>query len=182
VRVLIDACVLFPTVPRALLLGSAGAGLIAPLWSTRILEEWRRAVLRAHPEQGGQASAEIASARAAFPDAEIAVPDGMEDALSLPDENDRHVLAAALAGRAELLVTRNLRDFPPRTLARHGVQPRAPDSLLLELLGAHPGVVAHLAAPVLEGMGRASGLGPREILKRSGLPRFGKALEAAQGG
>lgn len=178
-RVLIDACVLFPTVPRALLLGCAGAGLIVPLWSARILEEWRRAVLRTHPEQSRAVAGEIAAARAAFPQAEVAVPPDLENALSLPDENDRHVLAAAVAGGAGTLVTRNLRDFPPRTLARHGVSPRAPDSLMLELWGSDPDRVARVAAPVLAGMGQASGLGARDILKRSGLPRLGKAMQAA---
>ena len=176
-RVLLDACVLFPTVPRALLLGCGQAGLIVPLWSERILGEWRHAVGRAHPEQADQVAGEIALARMAFPDAMVAVPGDAVAGLSLPDENDRHVLAAAIAGRAEALVTRNLRDFPPRTLARHGVIPRAPDSLLLELHRADPAALAAVALPVLEEMTRATGLPVRAVLKRAGLPRLGKALQ-----
>lgn len=175
-RVLLDACVLFPTVPRLLLLGCARAGLIVPLWSERILEEWRHAVARAHPEQAAQAGTEIALARAAFPEALVTVSETVEAGLSLPDDNDRHVLAAAMAGQARVLVTRNLRDFPPRTLARYGVEPRAPDSLLLELHGDAPGTLAGIVTPVLDEMARATDLAPRAVLKRAGLPRLAKAL------
>lgn len=178
-RVLVDACVLYSTVPRALVLGAAEAGLIVPLWSDRIVEEWRRAVARDGPEAAAHVASEIALARRACPDASIAVPDGLSDTLALPDPDDRHVLAAAIAGRAKTLLTRNMRDFPPRTLARHGVSPRHPDSLFLELWTVRPDVVARITAPVVDAMGRATGMTPRDVLKRAGLPRLGRALSRA---
>ena len=179
-RVLVDACVLYSTLPRALVLGAARAGLIVPVWSARIIEEWRRAVARDGAQAAAQVASEIALARIACPKAEIAVPEALADTLSLPDANDRHVLAAAIAGRVDVLLTRNLRDFPPRTLARYGMSPRAPDSLFLEMWGEHPGTVAGIVAPVVAAMrcagGQAAGMSPREVLKRAGLPRLGKAL------
>ena len=59
-RAVLDACVLYPTVLRGLLQHCAAAGLYVPLWSGRILEEWRRAVVRSHPEQTRAVADEIA--------------------------------------------------------------------------------------------------------------------------
>jgi predicted nucleic acid-binding protein len=178
-RVLVDACVLYSTVPRALVVGAAKQGLIVPLWSERILDEWRRAVAREGPVAAEQVATEIALARLSCPYANVAVPDGLVDTLSLPDPDDRHVLAAAISGQASVLLTRNMRDFPPRTLARHGISPRAPDSLFLDLWTANPDSVTAIAVPVVDAMGQAAGIAPRDVLKRAGLPRFGKALARA---
>jgi predicted nucleic acid-binding protein len=175
-RVLLDACVLFPTVLRQVLVASAGAGLIEPFWSERILEEWRRAVLRVHPEDGGVVAGEIAALRVQFPDAAVTPDAEVETRLSLPDLNDRHVLAAALAAAAEAIVTLNLRDFPGRTLAREGIVVRHPDSLLVELHQNNPHLVTALVAPIVEAASDATGLTSRKILKKAGLPRLGKAL------
>jgi predicted nucleic acid-binding protein len=111
-RVLLDACVLYPTVMRELLFGAAAAGLYTPLWSARILEEWARAVARNIPGDADLARAEIAQARAAFPDAEISADPDLEATLALPDPADTHVLAAAIGGHADILVTDNRADAP----------------------------------------------------------------------
>ena len=98
--------------------------------------------------------------------------------LSLPDPDDRHVLAAAIAGGAEVLMTLNRADFPTRTLARHGVLLREPDGFLVELLAE--GIdLAPVAAGVRRGRSAASGRAQplRALLKRAGLPRLGKALD-----
>lgn len=177
-RVVLDACVLFPTVLREILSGVADVGLIAPLWSERILEEWRRAALRVAPEAAGVAEAEIAAFRQAFPGGRVATGDGAEAGLSLPDENDLHVLAAAIDSGAEAIVTLNLRDFPGRTLARHGLLARSPDSLLVELAGEAPEAVAGVVEGVRARTEAISGRDQplRPLLKRAKLPRLGKAL------
>ena len=59
-KVLIDTCVLYPTVMRQMLLGAAGHGLFTPLWSDRILEEWARAAHKIGPTGEAQARSEIA--------------------------------------------------------------------------------------------------------------------------
>ena len=178
-RLLLDACVLYPTVLREVLIGAAEAGLFEPLWSPRILEEWARTAARTGVED--IARAEIALLRARWPQAEVTPGAGAEAGLSLPDEGDLHVLAAALAGGAETIVTLNLRDFPGRTLGRHGLTARSPDSVLLELLGDAPEVVARVAEAVRarteEMSGRAQPL--RALFKRAALPRTGKALAGA---
>ena len=88
------------------------------------------------------------------------------------------MLAAAIAGGAEVLMTLNRGDFPTRTLARHGVVLREPDGFLSELLGRGGGPRAAVAAGVRARAERASGRPQplRALLKRAGLPRLGKAL------
>lgn len=176
-RVTLDACVLFPTVMREMLLGAAAAGGFAPVWSARILEEWARATRRLPEGAEAVARAEIALLRARWPEAEVTVPEELVASLSLPDPNDRHVLAAAIAGGADTLLTLNRTDFPGRTLARSGILLREPDGLLLELL-AEGLPIADVAAGVRVRAERASGRPQpiRTLLKRAGLPRLGKAL------
>ncbi|MGR3540384.1 MAG: RSP_2648 family PIN domain-containing protein [Hasllibacter sp.] len=169
-RALLDANVLYPTVMREVLLGAAREGLMAPLWSPRILEEWRRAALR----RGEDAGAEIALAEAAFPEASVA-PAPLE--VWLPDPDDVHVLGAAVAGRADVLVTLNLKDFPTRVVSAHGVVRRDPDGLLVEMAGEGEDV-ARVCEAVLA-RARAmddAGWTMRGLLKKARLPRLGRAL------
>lgn len=170
-RAVLDACVLFPPVMREMLIGAAALGGFAPVWSERILEEWARATRRLPEGAEAAARVEIARLRARFPAAEVAVPGELVASLSLPDADDRHVLAAAIAGGAEALVTLNRGDFPSRTLAGHGVLLREPDGFLVEMLGEGVDL-----APVAQAARRGREAGVRAVLKRAGLPRLGKAL------
>ena len=179
-RVLMDACVLYPTVTREIMLGCAGRGCFVPLWSARILEEWARAVARNLPKQQEVARAEIALLRHRWPDSEIAADAGLEAGLHLPDINDRHVLAAAITGRAEGLLTFNRRDFPARVLAGHGIRRLDPDLFAMELLAGHPQAVRDTCEAVCQRAEELSGTAQpmRALLKRARLPRLGKALQA----
>ena len=178
-KVLIDACVLYPTVLRELALGAANKGLFQPLWSERILEEWQRAAARNGPQDAGIASLEIEAVTAIFPDASVTYSEETEERLKLPDENDRHVLAAAIDGGADELLTLNLKDFPTNVLSAEGIMRRHPDEFLLELLNSHPN---EMKLAVEEVLGRAQSHGidtsnRRALMKRAKLPRFGKALD-----
>ncbi len=73
---------------------------------------------------------------------------GYEDlieGLQLPDPADRHVLAAAIRGRAAVIVTANLRDFPASILGQFGIEPQHPDDFILSLFDLAPGLVAGAA-------------------------------------
>jgi hypothetical protein len=178
-RAFLDACVLYPPLVRALLIGAAEAGLFTPLWSARVLDEWRIATaskrgLRAEDD----AVAVQSQMESLFPDARIEPAD--ETDIRLPDPADRHVLAAAVSGGAGVLVTFNLRDFPRRVLAAHGVEARHPDGFLWELWCLSPDRMA----PVVERALAEAGSEPqrtRATLKRAKLPRLGKAVAAANG-
>lgn len=63
----------------------------------------------------------------------------------MPDENDRHVLAAAIRGRADVIVTTNLKDFPADILSRYGIEAQHPDEFILHLLDLAPGKVMQAA-------------------------------------
>jgi len=174
-RALLDACVLYPTLTRGLLLEVAAAGLYVPLWSERIMGEWMRAAAKETP--GPLVAAEAALMRARWSGAWVEVPETVVAGLSLPDSNDTHVLAAAIAGEASLLVTYNLKDFPGRTLARHGLRPVGPDTFLLELLDEAPDQVLAALDRAMAGLS-AAGPDRRALLKRAQLPRLAKAVQA----
>lgn len=176
-KALLDACVLVPSVLREMLLGAAATGAFAPLWSARILEEWARAARRLGPGAEAEARAEIARLAGILPAAMVVPPPDLEATLALPDPDDCHVLAAAIAGRADILVTLDRAGFPGRTLARHGLVRRDPDGLLLEIAATHD--LAPVAAAV---RARAEALAgePRRLrglLRRAGLPRLARALD-----
>lgn len=178
-KVALDACVLVPTVLREMLLGAAALGAFAPVWSPRILEEWARATRRLPEGAEAVARAEIAALRTAWPHAEVIPDEDLVERLSLPDPADRHVLAAAITGGAGTLLTLNRRDFPARTLARHGILLREPDGFLTEL--AADGLdIAAVAEAVRARAERVSGRpqGAAALLKRAGLPRLRRALAA----
>lgn len=177
-RVLLDACVLYPAVLREIVMGCAGAGLFRPLWSPRILAEWAHAATRLGAEGAASAAAAITRLRAAHPQAEVLPDPQTEAALTLPDPADAHVLAAALAGEADRIVTLNLRDFPARALAPHGLTAQSPDDFLMALWLAHPAPVEAAVAAAQADTARRSGRPQplRPLLKRTKLPRLGKAL------
>lgn len=168
-RVLLDTCVLYPPMLRNLLLALAARGLFDPLWSDGIAAEWLHLAAR-DGAMGVPALLDRMAAR--WPDGKVAPGDPA--VLELPDSGDRHILAAAITGRADLILTDNLRDFPARALAPHGLRARAPDDFAMDLwLTARAPVEAEVAAlwPALEGRPL------RNALKKAGLPRLGKALE-----
>jgi predicted nucleic acid-binding protein len=177
-RVLFDACVLYPTVLRQILVGVCHAGLATPLWSPRILEEWARAAARLGPAQQELARGEIAALTAAWPEAAVRPTAETQATLSLPDPADIHVLAAAIDGRASLLVTSNLRDFPRRALAPFGIVAQHPDAWLMSIHDGEPQPVAEVVEAVRAEAERLSGQSQphRSLLKRAGLPRLGKRL------
>ena len=175
----LDACVLYPTVLREILIGAAERGLFAPVWSARIMAEWQHAAGRLGPDQQAVAGAEIALLRLAYPGAE-APDDGTAAAgFDWPDPADRHVAEAALAAGATIIVTANLRDFPRRVLAALGLSAVHPDAFLLDLHRRQPDAVAasvHAAHDKAVALGGATTL--RDLMARARLPRLGKALAA----
>lgn len=176
-KAVLDACVLFPTVMREMLLGAARLGAFEPIWSARILEEWARA-FRRHQDGSEQAARiEIALLRAEWPQAEVDADPTIGTLPVLPDLNDQHVVATSRAAGAGEIVTMNLRDFPSRILTPIGLIPRHPDGFLLEIhandIDLGP-TAEHLRAAMPDTDGDNPTL--RQFLKRAQLPRLAKAL------
>ena len=114
---LLDACVLYPAPVRDLLLSVAAEGLYDPVWTQVIQDEWINNLLINRTDLKREKL--IATTRAmniAFPQANIMHYKRLLNQLTLPDENDRHVLAAAISGKAQLIITFNLKDFPMKNL------------------------------------------------------------------
>lgn len=178
-KILIDANVLYPTVMREVVLGVAREGLFTPLWSARILEEWARAAQKLGPEGAAQARGEIALLRSAWPAAEVQYAPELEARLWLPDTNDLHVLAAAIAGHAEAIMTVNAKDFPRHILAEEGLSRIDPDGYLIQCHAAHPEVTTKVATRVLDQACVLSGeaWSMRALMKKARLPRLGRVLE-----
>jgi hypothetical protein len=142
------------------------------------LEEWARAARKIGPEGETQARAEIALLRSAWPKAEVSIDQGLEARLWLPDENDIHVLAAAVGCSADAVMTVNTKDFPRNVLAEEGLQRVEPDGFLMDLWLAEPALVGGAAEAVLADANAMSGKSweMRSLLKKARLPRLAKAL------
>lgn len=139
---LLDANVLFPNLLRDTMLTLAQRGLYRPLWSGEILDEARRTILAKRP---GVDSAKLERTfvlvRETFADAYVEGFEPLQPGLELPDPDDRHVLAAAIHGGAQSIVTFNLKDFPAASLAGFDIEAVHPDVFLLDQLDLAPAVV-----------------------------------------
>ncbi|MCB6177353.1 PIN domain-containing protein [Rhodobacter sp. Har01] len=179
-KAVLDACVLYPTVLREILQGAAAAGLYQPLWSERILGEWTRATAKLGPVAQAQAEGEAVMLKATFPRALVRPQPGIEARLLLPDPDDTHVLAVAIAAGADAIVTFNAADFPGHVLAAEGLARRDPDGFLWELQSRHPAEMARIVEAVRAKAERLSGapVALKPLLKRARLFRLAKTLDA----
>lgn len=177
-RILIDTCVLYPTVMREVVIGCAARGLFEPYWSDRIFEEWARAVVKLGTEAEVIAHGEMAALNAKFPRAIVPRHEGLEQRLWLPDAHDIHVLASAVAGSCDAIMTVNAKDFPRNILAEEGVKRVDPDGFLIGLLAVDHAVVEEVATDVLDVARKMSGevWTMRKLMRKARLPRLGKAL------
>jgi hypothetical protein len=182
---LIDANVLYDVVLRDLLMQLALSRLFRARWTAKINDEWTRSLLANRPD--------ISAAQIDYTKAMMAraVPDGLVEGyeklivtLELPDPGDRHVLAAAIAAQADVIVTLNLKDFPREALQPHGIDPWSPDQFLAILSDVAPeGVIAaarecraRLANPPLSADDYLT------VLGRHGLTATAEFLRANSGG
>ena len=117
----------------------ATSGLFRARWTNKIHEEWISNVLKARPDLSADSLAE--TRRLMNLHMEGALVTGYEDlipSLVLPDPNDRHILAAAIRGRADLIVTYNLKDFPSTILDSYGIEAQHPDEFISHLFDLEP--------------------------------------------
>jgi len=139
---LLDACVLYPAPVRDLLLSVAEEGLYSPVWSQTIQDEWINNLLQnRHDLKREQLIATTKAMNNAFPQANILHYKRLVNQLTLPDENDRHVLATAILGKAQFIITFNIKDFPGKTLALYNIKPQHPDTFLSGLFDTNSKLV-----------------------------------------
>jgi len=130
--VVLDACVLYPRALRDTLLRAAERSLYTPYWSVAILDELKRNLVADRRLTVDRSDYLVSQMTLAFPSAAVA---GFETLIPCMTnhEKDRHVAAAAVRARAEVIVTSNLRDFPEDALSPYGIAAKAPDEFLLDL-------------------------------------------------
>ena len=140
---LFDACVLVPMCLCDTLLRLAkDPAMYRPLWSSEILREVGNAMENKLKLTTAQREYRITQMQAVFPEALVQPPPCLADALTgIPDENDRHVLAAAITGHAHVIVTNNIKDFPPEYLVQFDILCQSADDFLIHLFHLNPYLV-----------------------------------------
>jgi hypothetical protein len=133
--VIYDACVFYPAPLRDFLMHLALTEMFRARWTETIHEEWIVSVLANRPDL---TRAQLERTRdfmnKAIPDCLVTGYRELIPGLTLPDPNDRHVLAAAIRAGAGAIVTFNLKDFPPKALQSYGVEAQHPDEFVMDLL------------------------------------------------
>ena len=136
---ILDTNVLYPAGIRDILIQPAVHDLYRPKWTPDIFEEWLRIDSRLRtthdPTKVKRTQQQLDSF---FFNARINHYEHKIDGLHLPDSNDRHVLAAAIHGECDFIVTRNRRDFPDEVLDPYGIEALTPDEFLLTLFRENP--------------------------------------------
>jgi predicted nucleic acid-binding protein len=141
-----DACVLYPAPLRDLLLRLAMTELFRARWTDQIHDEWIGGVLRNRQDiTAEQLDRTRQLMNQAVPDCLVTGYEELIDNLSLPDPDDRHVLAAAIRCQAGVIVTFNLDDFPTDIIGRYGIEAQHPDEFIGHLLDLDPAAVCNVA-------------------------------------
>lgn len=143
-RVLLDANVLYGNFTRDLLLSLFAAKMYEAKWTDQINDEWMRHLLENRPQTD---PAKLERTRQLMnsikPNPLVQGYEELIETLDLPDADDRHVLAAAIASRSQKILTWNLKDFPARFLNEFGIEAENPDRFIAALIEDDPeGVVA----------------------------------------
>ena len=137
-----DANVLYPAHLRSLLMYLATTGLFRAKWSAAVQEEWIFNLLENRPDLTRdklERTRHLMEKHA--PDALVTNYEDLIPSLRLPDPDDRHVLAAAIRSRADVIVTMNLKDFPAESIAPYGLEAQHPDEFVEHLLDLDPSIV-----------------------------------------
>jgi len=139
---LFDACVLYPAPLRDLLMHLALTDLFRARWTDEIHEEWIRSVLKDRPDlMREQLERTRTLMNSHVRDCLVTGYEPLIEGLTLPDRNDRHVLAAAIRTRASVIVTFNLHDFPRNILEPLGLEAQHPDEFITHLIDLDAGSV-----------------------------------------
>jgi predicted nucleic acid-binding protein len=131
--VLYDANVLYPSTLRDLLIRVAQAGLVQAKWTDQILAEVFGTLTANRPDLDPQNLARTRELmNKALRDCLVTGYEPLIEAVDLLDPDDRHVLAAAIKARAQVIVTNNLKDFPKSVLEAWDMEAKSPDDFILD--------------------------------------------------
>ena len=131
---ILDANVLYPQLVRDTLLSLAVEHLYHARWTTTIHAEWMRNLAKDRPEIATRLPQVAERMNASVPDCLVTNYEKLITSIDLPDPDDRHVVAAAIAGHADAIVTFNTKDFPADVLQPYGIEVQHPDEFVMNQL------------------------------------------------
>ena len=131
---ILDANVLYPQLIRDTLLSLAVERLYHARWSATIHAEWTRNLAKDRPELAAKLPLVVERMNASVPDCLVTNYEKLANTIELPDPDDRHVVAAAIVGHADAIVTFNTKNFPVAVLQPYGIEVQHPDEFLMNQL------------------------------------------------
>lgn len=179
--VVYDANVLYPSTVRDLLIRIAQSGLVQAKWTDRILDEVFGSLAANRPDLDSLALKRTRALMVtAVRDCLVTGYEPLIPVLDLPDPDDRHVLAAAIRARAQVIVTNNRKDFPAATLGQWDIDPKDSDEFVLDQIGLSGQVVWSCVEQIAHSWRNPPGTVGDVLagLERSGLVRSVAELRA----
>lgn len=146
--VILDANVLFPFRVRDVLLTFAHEGLFRARFTEQILDEWTENLIELKPSLKDSIHSQVDIIRRKFDECFVTGHMPLIEGLEMPDENDRHVLAAAIRCSAQVIVTENRRDFPKDLLDEYDVEALGADEMLANTYELFPAEAARALGKV----------------------------------
>ncbi len=143
---LFDACVLYPAPLRDFLMHLALTDLFRAKWTDEIHDEWIRNLLKNRADltqERLQRTRNLMNSHVR--DCLVFGYEELIPSLTLPDQSDRHVLAAAIYAGADVIVTYNLSDFPANTLRQYSIEAQHPDRFITYLMDLAPAAICDAA-------------------------------------
>lgn len=169
---------LYPGSLRDLLVRLGQSGLFQAKWTEQILGEVFSAIVRDQPELEGKLARTRKLMTEAIADVRVEGYEPLVASIELPDPDDRHVLAAAIACNAQVIVTANLRHFPDEILAPFDIEAQSPDEFVINVLELAPARVVSIVKDQARAL-RQPAMSFEELLDRLravGLPRSAAAI------
>lgn len=179
--VVYDANVLYPSTLRDVLIRVGLARLVQPRWTGQILDEVFRNLRTNRPDvDASRLNRTQELMNASIRDVTVTGFEHLIEQVTLPDPDDRHVLAAAVHADAQLIVTRNLRDFPADALAPWGVEAQHPDAFLTGVHQDHPDVLGEVVKAIARAWGTPDAT-PEQVIGRLAVdgPEAAKLIRAS---
>ena len=178
-----DASVLHPGSLRDLLIRLGRSGLYQAKWTEQILDEALAAIVRDQPELVQRLDRTRQLMRDAIPDAMVAGYEELIPSLELPDPGARHVLAAAIACNAQVIITSTLRRYPEVQLQKYNIEAQRPDEFIVNVIELAPARVVDIMQKQAQALTRPA-MTFEELLERFrtlGLPRAAGATRQQLG-
>lgn len=165
---------LYPAPLRDVLIELAYTKLFRAKWSQDIQDEWTRNLSKKNASIEPEKLARTCELmNRAVPDCLVEGYEPLIDCIDLPDQGDRHVLAAAIRAGADAIVTANLKHFPKEKVELFDIEVLHPDDFISYQFDLSQAKVITAIKTVRERLKKPSFTGEQylEMLERQSLPK-----------